>query len=148
MKYQTLSPRRSACLAAFTKFMRAYNAFSAAQARTLHFPVELQGSGFPILEVLFHKGPLSQREIAGKILRTGGNISQAIDKLERAGLVVRTPGADRRIHLVQLTEQGERLISEWFPVVAENIEDLFLSLSDEELELWGKLSKKLGTSIQ
>lgn len=110
-------------------------------------PAELQGSGFPILEALLHKGPLSQRDLAGKILRTSGNISQAVDKLEKSGLVRRSPGSDRRTYSIELTPAGRQLIETYFPKVADSIERLFTPLSVGELQTLSELLKKVGISI-
>ena len=46
-------------------------------------------SQFGVLEALYHLGPLSQRQLADKILRSSGNLTMVIDNLERDGLVRR-----------------------------------------------------------
>ena len=49
----------------------------------------LTESQFGVLEVLLHLGPLCQRELGQKILKSSGNITMVVDNLEKQGLVVR-----------------------------------------------------------
>lgn len=134
----------SAALDAFVKFSKAYNSLSVALTRRVPLPPLLQGSGFPILEALLHKGPLSQREISQKILRTTGNISQALDKLEKAGLIVRSPGPDRRTHSICLTKEGKQTAEAAFSDMSAAITRLFSALEASELAHFSRLMKKLG----
>jgi MarR family 2-MHQ and catechol resistance regulon transcriptional repressor len=41
-------------------------------------------SQFGVLEALYHKGPLCQRDIASKILKSTGNITLVIVNLEKS----------------------------------------------------------------
>ena len=50
---------------------------------------DLTISQFGVLEALYHKGPLCQRDIAAKILKSTGNITMVIDNLEKRELVRR-----------------------------------------------------------
>lgn len=140
------SARRTLSLGAFTKLFKAQNTLNNRLGKIVPLPPELQGSGFPILEALLHKGPLRQCELSQKILRTTGNISQALDKLERRGLLKRNPGPDRRTYLIDLTPEGRSLIESYFPLMSEGIERVFSALSFQELEVLSQLAKKLGTS--
>ena len=64
-------------------------------------------SQFGVLEALHHKGPLCQRDIAVKILKSTGNITLVIDNLEKQGLVTRErTSEDRRYLTIRLTGQG------------------------------------------
>jgi len=118
----------------FTKFMRAHNSLTRFLDQKSFQDKRLRGSGFPILELLYHKGPQSQCEIARKILKTTGNISQALDKLEKEGLVIRQSGEDRRTHSIELTPEGRRL--------ALGI------LDPQEQELMAGICRKLGLSLE
>ena len=69
-------------------------------------------SQFSVLEALYHLGPLGQRLLAKKVLRSSGNLTLVIDNLERDGLVRRERGTrDRRMVTVHLTEHGQALIA-------------------------------------
>ena len=62
---------------------------------------------FGTMEALFHLGPLCQRELGEKLLRSGGNLTMVIDNLEKKGWVRRERQPDdRRKVLVSLTPKG------------------------------------------
>jgi len=103
---------------------------------------------FGVLEALYHLGPLSLGELAGKLLVTGGNITYVMDRLERDGLVKRDrSGPDRRVVTARLTPAGEELIREVFPGHARFIHELTQELTDEEKELARGLLKRWGLGL-
>ena len=54
--------------------------------------------------------PLAQIELANRVGVEGATMVAMLDRLARAGLVVRVPsGTDRRVKLVKLTPQGTQL---------------------------------------
>jgi len=128
----------------YVKLMRAAEAVSTRVTRHLA-DSGLTTSQFAVLEALHHLGPLCQRDIGKKILKSGGNITVVIDNLEKRGLVSRLRGTeDRRFLTVQLTSDGERLIAGVFPPHAEAIIREMEVLSEEEQIELGRLCKKLG----
>src|SRR6266581_6980244 len=87
----------------YTKLMRAAESVTSRVHRVLATP-KLTISQFGVLEALYHKGPLCQRDIASKILKSSGNITLVIDNLEKQNLVKRErTSADRRYLTVRLT---------------------------------------------
>ncbi|MBI4828268.1 MAG: MarR family transcriptional regulator [Nitrospinae bacterium] len=132
-------------LDAFIKLARAGDAVMAATAAAFE-DEGLTISQFGALETLYHLGPMSQKQIAAKILRSGGNLTLVVDNLERRGLAVRRPGADRRVNTVTLTPKGRRLMERLFPRVAGRIAEVMETLGGAELETLGALLKKLGRS--
>ncbi|MEI7816409.1 MAG: MarR family transcriptional regulator [Desulfuromonadales bacterium] len=128
----------------YTKLMRAAESVTNRVGRTMS-AAGLTISQFGVLEALHHKGPLCQRDIAAKILKSTGNITLVIDNLEKHGLVKRERiSEDRRYLTVTLTESGETLIRTVFSDVESAIVTEMDSLTSEEQETLGMLSKKLG----
>jgi MarR family transcriptional regulator, 2-MHQ and catechol-resistance regulon repressor len=139
-------PNRSTyrALNAYTKLMRAAESVTARVGRTMT-AADLTISQFGVLEALHHKGPLCQRDIAAKILKSTGNITLVIDNLEKRQLVRRERGSeDRRYLTVHLTPGGAALIAEVFARVEAAIVAEMTVLSAEEQEQLGTLCKKLG----
>lgn len=131
-------------LNSYTKLMRAAETVTARVSRTM-LAAGLTISQFGVLEALHHKGPLCQRDIAVKILKSSGNITLVIDNLEKQGLVKRErTSEDRRYLTVRLTEKGEALISTVFTDVEAAIIAEMGSLAADEQEILGRLCKKLG----
>jgi DNA-binding MarR family transcriptional regulator len=55
-------------------------------------------------------GPVTVRELAGKMGVTAQAASKSTGELERMGYVTRTQGADLRVRLLELTEAGREAI--------------------------------------
>jgi len=106
---------------------------------------DLTSSQFGVLEALLHLGPLSQCELAQKLLKSTGNMTTVIDNLERRGLVERQPdNTDRRIKAIHLTPEGRALIRRVFPRHAEGLVRELSVLSRSEQDELARLCKKLG----
>lgn len=128
----------------YTKLMRAAESVTSRVHRVLAAP-KLTISQFGVLEALYHKGPLCQRDIGSKILKSSGNITLVIDNLEKQKLVSRVRDEnDRRYFTINLTESGTDLIAKVFADVEAAIAMEMASLEDDEQELLGQLCKKLG----
>lgn len=131
-------------LNAYIKLMRAAESVTTRAHAVL--PKDITISQFGVLEVLLHCGPLCQTELAGKLLKSGGNITLIVDNLEKAGHVVRERSQeDRRFVTVSLTASGRAFISALFPKVAASITRELAALSSAEQFTLGWLCKKAGT---
>jgi len=140
----TFTDSEKRALNAYTKLMRAAESVTGRVGRNMA-GAELTVSQFGVLEALFHKGPLCQRDIATKILKSTGNITMVIDNLEKRGLVRRERAAeDRRFITIHLTKAGEELIAEVFPRVLAAIVEEMTILKDTEQEELGRLCRMLG----
>lgn len=137
-------PKQEAlALSVFIKLMRASESVSARVHRELSTH-KLTISQFGVLEALYHLGPMCQRDLARKILKSTGNITMVIDNLEKRGLVSRERDPqDRRYFIIKLTDEGSRLIQAIFPEHARRIAATLSVLTDEELLELGRLCKKL-----
>jgi MarR family 2-MHQ and catechol resistance regulon transcriptional repressor len=103
---------------------------------------------FGVMETLYHLGPLTQRVLGGKLLKSGGNLTLVVDNLERDGLVRRDRSAqDRRVVTVHLTDRGRERIRRSFPSHARLVAELLAHLDPREQEQLGKLCKKLGLAL-
>jgi MarR family 2-MHQ and catechol resistance regulon transcriptional repressor len=128
----------------YTKLMRAAESVTSRVHRVLATP-KLTISQFGVLEALYHKGPLCQRDIGSKILKSSGNITLVIDNLEKLNLVSRVRDEnDRRYFTIHLTESGTDLIARVFADVEAAIVLEMAALEENEQELLGQLCKKLG----
>ncbi len=133
-------------LKTYTKMVRATGRVTVKMHRHLA-QYKLTISQFGVLEALYHLGPLCQRDIGRKILKTSGNITLVIDNLERRELVVREKDmSDRRYITVKLTDKGESLISKIFPTHANIASKVFSVLNSQELDGLGRTLKILGKS--
>lgn len=131
-------------LDAFIKLMRATESLNNRLNRHLA-DADLTVSQFGTLEAIYHLGPLNQRSIGEKILKSGGNITMVVDNLEKSGYVKRKKDpSDRRAVLIHLTNEGNKFIKKFFPRHLEKIKQEFSVLTEEEKLQLAKLCKKLG----
>lgn len=142
------TPSEQRTLNAFIKLMRATESLNSRLNKHLS-DADLTVSQFGTLEALLHLGPLNQRTIGEKLLKSGGNVTMVIDNLERCGHVKRKKDPnDRRAVLIHLTPKGKSFIEDFFPKHLEKIKDEFSVFSEEEKEKLASLCKKLGTQAE
>jgi MarR family 2-MHQ and catechol resistance regulon transcriptional repressor len=141
-----LSPEQLA-LSTFVKLMRSADSASARVHQHLE-AVHLTVSQFGVLEALLHLGPLCQKDLAQKILKSGGNLTLVIDNLEKRSLVRRDRHpSDRRVFIIRLTETGEQLIREVFPRhVAAVMQEMAVLDAIEQQQL-GDLCRRIGRQV-
>ncbi|MGE5437175.1 MAG: MarR family winged helix-turn-helix transcriptional regulator [Syntrophothermus sp.] len=128
----------------YIKLMRASESINYSISSIL-VKKGLTYSQFNILEVLYHLGPLCQREIGEKLLKSGGNITLVVDNLEKQGLVKRERDAsDRRYYKIILTKQGKSVIEKLFPKLVDSIVNEFVVLNENEQNEFQRMCKLIG----
>jgi MarR family transcriptional regulator, 2-MHQ and catechol-resistance regulon repressor len=126
------------------------NLVRASDSLRARLSLKLEASGltaaqFGVLESIYHLGPMCQKTVAKKLLRSGGNITVVVDNLERHGLVRRERQADdRRMVEIHLTPRGRKLIEHVFPRHVEEVVKEFSALDPGEQEELRRLCRKLG----
>ena len=129
-------------LKTFVKLVRCTNTVAGDVHR--HFLSELTVSQFGILEALYHHGPMVQKDLATKILKSPGNITTIINNLVKNNLVIRaTSESDKRYCFIELTENGRKVIERIFPTHADVICKRFSVLTPHEQKKLGELLLKL-----
>lgn len=132
-------------LSCYIKLIRATETITARLIQQVTGQTGLTISQFGVLEALLHLGPLCQKDIAAKQLKSGGNVTMVVDNLEKEGLVRRKRSEeDRRMIVVHLTRKGRKLIGNYFPHHAKAVEQEMSVLTATEIEQLGALARKLG----
>ena len=138
------STQEQAALDAYIKLMRAAESVTA-RLEPLMRAAALTVGQFGALEALLHLGPLCQRDLGHKLLRSGGNTTVVVGNLARRGLVRRTRRLDdRRFITVTLTDKGRRLIGGIFPRHAQYVVREMRALSPADQAELGRLCRQLG----
>ena len=136
----------SRALDTYIKLRRAVNAVNQREGEQMR-RAGLTESQFGVLEALHHLGPLCQRELAAKVLKSAGNMTTVVDNLEKRGLVERwREGDDRRVVTVHLTKVGGNLIRKVFPMVVDALVSSFSILSAKDQNQLAALCRRLGTA--
>lgn len=98
-----------------------------------------------LLWELHRDGPMTQRDLAGRLAVSPRNVTGLVDGLEQTGFVTREPHPqDRRAILVTVTAHGDRIVSGMARDYADLGRQLFDDLSDEARESYrGTVSQLL-----
>ncbi len=100
---------------------------------------------FAALEALLHKGPLTIGEIQSKVPLALGSMTAAVDRLEKRGLIRRTPSPDdRRARVLKLSPKGRAVVQDAFRRHAADLESAMAVLTQREKRQLRALLKKLG----
>jgi len=102
-------------------------------------------SQFAVLEALYHLGPMTQIEVARKLLKSTGNITTVLQNLEKRRLIRRQRDPkDQRYIVVSITNAGRQLVGHILPRHVSRIVSAMSALSAEEQMMLAKLCRKLG----
>ena len=101
-----------------------------------YVPYGISRGEFDVLATLRRAGEpytLSPRQLSGTLMLTTGGMTGRLDKLERAGLLRRSPDPhDRRGVLVRLTADGKAAVDGAFEALLAAEADLLADLSDRD----------------
>lgn len=123
-----------------SKFMRTLDRRMAEQGASL--------AKTKLLLCLQSRGPLRATDIADYFGQSPRTVTEAIDGLERDGLVERQPDAsDRRAKLVQITGRGIDAVTRTEPLRLQIIDQTFGTLLPTEREAFGAVLDKLSRAL-
>ncbi|QKC94807.1 MarR family winged helix-turn-helix transcriptional regulator [Mesorhizobium sp. NZP2298] len=111
----------------------------------------LQAGEFDVLATLRRSGApyaLTPTALYEATMVTSGAMTNRLDRLEKAGLILRGPHPnDRRGIVVRLTGKGLALIDEALTAHVANEHEILAGLSDAEREMLARLLGKLIASV-
>ena len=106
---------------------------------------DLNTSEFGTLELLYNRGAQPIQSVASRMLMANSSMTYVIDKLEQKGFLKRTiDEVDKRVIMVDLTEEGRQFFDGIFPHHEKTLSDMYQDLSDEEIIHLIDLLKKVG----
>jgi MarR family 2-MHQ and catechol resistance regulon transcriptional repressor len=124
--------------------VRCHHALSHIAERSIK-DTGLGLTDFAALEALLHKGPLSISEIQSKVPLALGSMTAAVDRLEKKGLILRTPSPeDRRAKILKLSPKGRSLVKAAFTRHAADLETAMAVLDQGEKRQLHDLLKRVG----
>ena len=98
---------------------------------------------FGILIVL-SDGPKSQKEIANKVFSDEPTTTRTLERMIKNDLVVKQRSTeDKRKQIVQMTNKGEKLLNNVFPIVLKANKEIKDLLEDDEYRQFIKTMKKI-----
>lgn len=134
----------SMAVLAWVRLARVYQKVTQASTTQLRdFGLSL--AQFDVLAQVGAAEGLTQQELADRLLVTKGNVSQLVDKLENAGLVLRVP--EGRACRLQLTAAGRALHDNVVPAHEAFVAREFSALAREEQAHLARLLRTLDRSL-
>lgn len=129
------------------RLMKSYNLILRRTRRAM------TGCTLPQFDVLAqlerHPEGISFRELSQELLVTAGNLTGIVDRLEREGLVVRSPAPhDRRSFLLHLTDTGRALAKQLIAKHRRDLGEAMGVLSEQELTQLRDLLEKLQQGLE
>jgi DNA-binding MarR family transcriptional regulator len=149
-------PGRPAGIPAYLgRFLRNSNLFSAAVREVLGTtclsevsPAPVTPSQFRLIKVLARDGRHRLGDVARFLGISPPAATKCIDKLERLGLVVRSPSsADRRATLLAVSEAGRQLVQDCERLKARRVRGALRRLPPEEIDRLSRLLEQLTVSL-
>ena len=123
------NPRDS--VAIWLRMVRLVNAENGRLAERLR-AYGISAAQFDVIAQIGFTEGLTQRDLAGRLLVTEGNITQLLQKMETRGLVTRTP--DGQCRRLRLSAAGRRLYARTVPAQNREIARLFGALTESQRE--------------
>lgn len=132
------------CVGRTMKFMDGF-----VNMKLKEFGIELSRKQFVILKILRSGGPLPQNDLAFITDRDKASLTRFINTLEKKNLVARIPSSeDKRINLIHLTKQGEKMMEDTWPRIRQLIEKMQEGISPEEQRIVIDVLNRVQENIQ
>ncbi len=101
-----------------------------------------------ILEYVLHHDACTQKELAEAMHISAASIAVTIKRIEKAGLIVRTPDeTDSRKNHLSITEKGKEALAEFKKICASTDEAMFRDFTEEETETLHNLLLRLHQNL-
>ncbi|MFP4286138.1 MAG: MarR family winged helix-turn-helix transcriptional regulator [Candidatus Izemoplasmataceae bacterium] len=108
----------------------------------------LNPTEFGVLEAIYHKGPLSIKEITKKVLIANSSMSYVIETLLKKAYISKTATKkDKRKFIIDLMPLGKKLMDEVYPKHQNKLRSILNSLTldeEESLQAYLKVIGKKG----
>ncbi|HVC39863.1 MAG TPA: MarR family transcriptional regulator [Candidatus Dormibacteraeota bacterium] len=143
-----MSTRRDLVELVGSRLRRATTAIDGLDQRaTIFFGVNR--TDLRLLDLLASRGPLSAGELGRAAGISSGGMTVALDRLTRAGYVLRTPNDnDRRSVMVQVTEKIEGPSQAAFGPLQARVEAILEGYRAEQLELLAEFLDSWADAIE
>lgn len=101
-----------------------------------------------LMKTLYQGGPLPQNDLAFLTDRDKTSLTRLLNGMEKKNLVARIPSSeDKRVNLVHLTKNGEKVLNETAPTLLDIIRELEDGVSAEEKACVIKVMKQIRENI-
>lgn len=138
---------KPAYLYSLKQLVQCYQAYE--KLANQHFTeLGLTSSQFDIIATLGNTEGMSCKELGEKTFITKGTMTGVLDRLEKKGFLTRCPvEGDRRLYLIKLTIEGQKLFEKVFPLHLDYMNKYFVHLGQETVEELGLVCAKVNQAL-
>jgi len=121
----------------------------AAETSRFFVDLDLTMAQFRALVTIRHNGPMTGRDLAGRLGVTPGTLIPLIDRLEELHYIRRVPDhKDRRVTWLELTTRGERLFRQLHRAGGRRVMAAIAKLSPTDRKTLGRILNQIAESIE
>jgi MarR family transcriptional regulator, transcriptional regulator for hemolysin len=93
-----------------------------------------EATWLPLVHIARAPAPPRQKDLAASMSLDGSSVVRLLDNLEKAGLIQRKEGEDRRAKIITLTPRGKAIADKVETVARRIRSDALAGLSDRDIE--------------
>ncbi len=102
-----------------------------------------------LMKILFHDGPLPQNNLAFLTDRDKASLTRLLSTMEKKNIVARiTSPEDKRVNMIHLTKNGEKILNEVAPILLEVIMTMQAGVSEQDQKTVISVMKKIQSNIE
>ena len=111
--------------------------------------IDVTGEQFIVLDTIFSIKNIYQQKLSQIIMKDKSNMARILKVLEDKQLISKEVGNvnNRLVYFLHVTENGRKIVEDTMPKIKVFIMEIFENITDEEIELLHKLSKKFQTDL-
>ena len=106
--------------------------------------IGITGEQFVVLDTISCYKDMYQQKLSDILMKDKSNTTRIIKILADKGLITRESGSvnNRLVYMLNITEKGRKLIKDNIPKMKKYLSDIFINITDEEIDLLHSLSNK------
>lgn len=111
--------------------------------------IGITGEQFVVLDTISCHPDIYQQKLSEILMKDKSNTTRILRVLEKKGLISRSVGKkdNRLVNFVSVTDSGLKIVKDNMPKIKTFITDIFENITDEEISLLKKMSKKFQTDL-
>lgn len=107
-------------------------------------PYDIAPEQYGIMKLLDEGSTINVSEIANLTDKDKSTITRMVNAIEKKGFIIKeTDKSDKRIQRIKLTEFGKKAVDNVSEVISKNIDDINVSVTDEEYEIFMNIFDKI-----
>lgn len=111
-------------------------------------PLGLYASQWGIILYLYEKGQCTQVELSKYLCVEAPTITRTLTRMEEMGWIIRGEGNDKRERHIRLTEKALEVFPKWHQVSSNLEMDAIRSISQDELDIFNNVLKKMIKNLE